>query len=87
MCVVDIKYNHFLVVDMAGVACRELWCARGWCRLFLPCLVAFWGFYPNMSGHFIKMFFVTCFSFFLGGGGYRAIDPDMHICIYSQLLG
>ena len=30
MCVVDVKYNHLLVVDMAGVACRGLWSACGW---------------------------------------------------------
>ena len=28
MCVVHVKYcNHLLAVDMAGVACRGLWCA------------------------------------------------------------
>ena len=51
MCVVDVKYcNHLLAVDMAGVACRGLWCACGWknvkgwesvkilwCCSFLPC--------------------------------------------------
>ena len=27
-CVVHVKYcNHLLAVDMAGVACRGLWCA------------------------------------------------------------
>ena len=41
---------------------------------FLPCLVVFWGFHPYMSS-FVKMFFVTCFSCFLVGRGYRAIDP------------
>ena len=25
---------------------------------FLPCLVAFWGFHPYMSVHFVKMFFL-----------------------------
>ena len=30
MCVVDVKCNHLLVVDMAGVACRGLWSACGW---------------------------------------------------------
>ena len=30
-CVVHVKYwNHLLAVDMAGVACRGLWCACGW---------------------------------------------------------
>ena len=27
MCVVGVKYSRLLVVDMAGVACRGLWCA------------------------------------------------------------
>ena len=27
MCVVHVKYcNHLLAVDIAGVACRGLWC-------------------------------------------------------------
>ena len=31
MHVVHVKYcNHLLAVDMAGVACRGLWCACGW---------------------------------------------------------
>ena len=30
---------------------------------FLPCLVAFWGFYPYM----LKCFFVTCFCVFFCG--------------------
>ena len=30
-CVVHIKYcNHLLAADMAGVACRGLWCACCW---------------------------------------------------------
>ena len=30
-CVVHVKYcNHLLAVDMAGVACRGLWCACCW---------------------------------------------------------
>ena len=36
-------------------------------------------FHPYVSLHFFKCFFVTCFSFFFGGGGvhgYRAIDPQ-----------
>ena len=31
MCIVHVKYcNHLLAVDMAGVACRGLWCACCW---------------------------------------------------------
>ena len=31
MCVIHVKYcNHLLAVDVAGVACRGLWCACGW---------------------------------------------------------
>ena len=30
-CVVHVKYcNHLLAADMAGVACRGLWCACCW---------------------------------------------------------
>ena len=30
MCVVHVKYcKYLLAVDMAGVACRRLWCACG----------------------------------------------------------
>ena len=36
-------------------------CKGTWCRSFLPCLVAFWGFHPYMSFH---VSFVTCFSCF-----------------------
>ena len=35
MCVVHVKYcNHLLAVDMAGVACRGLWCT---CVLLEKC--------------------------------------------------
>ena len=35
--------------------------------VFLPCLVAFWGFHPYMFFHFFFYFFcVTCFCCFCG---------------------
>ena len=41
---------------------------KGIVVLFLPCLVAFWGFHPYMFFHFFKCFFVTCFCCFLWEG-------------------
>ena len=50
-----------------------------WCRLFLPCLVTFWGFHPYMSFHFLFCDLFPLF-FFGGGQGYRAIlTPDAHV--------
>ena len=43
------------------------------CFLGIPSLYAF-------SFFFLNVFFVTCFSCFLGGWRYRAIDPQ-YVCI------
>ena len=67
-CIVKCCNCHILLaVDMAGVACQGLVCVcevgkmakdigmtirKGIVVSFLPCLVAFWGFYPYMFFHF-----------------------------------
>ena len=71
-CIVKCCNCHILLaVDMAGVACQGLGGGGGCmcvevgknigitiCKVsFLPCLVAFWGFYPYMFFHFFFMFF------------------------------
>ena len=50
-----------------------------WCRSFLPCLVALWGFHPYVFSLF-KMFFVTCLRYFWGGGYKMLLTPDTHVC-------
>ena len=78
MCVVHVKYcNHLLSVDMAGVACRGLWCASGWKNIeryrmgvrkgtvvsFVPTSFGCFSGNPFLYVFsFLKCVFVTCFS-------------------------
>ena len=79
--VVHVKYcNHLLAVNMAGVACRRLWCACGWKNIGMEvhkCTVVL--FIPTLFGCFLGIpplcvfscfFCVTYFNclFFLAGG-------------------
>ena len=55
---------------------------------FLPCLTAFWGFYPYMSSHKKKF----CSYFFFGrggggGGGEGGVWCVVAACSYIELLG
>ena len=81
MCVVDVKYNHLLVVDRlvwhvedCGVHVAEkmskdigMGVRKGTVVSFVPTLFGcFLGIYVCS---FLKMFFVTCFSCCCCGGG------------------
>ena len=49
---------------------------KGIVVLFLPCLVAFWGFHPyNMFFHFFKCFFITWYYTFVVAMFYAEFKP------------
>ena len=62
-CHFEILYALRCVLDMAGVACRGLWCraCRGlWC--------------PSLYGFSVKKLICDLFHFFFCGGDIKAID-------------
>ena len=77
-------YNCLLAVNMAGLACRGLWCVCFikrdgcvkllWYRSYLVWLL----FGDSIRIHFLKLFFVICFvvSFFGRGEGVWLCHSD-----------
>ena len=71
MCVVHVKYcNHLLAVDMAGVACRGLWCACCWKNVRRHIAIGMGvrkgtvvSLVPTLFGYFLRIPSLYVFSF------------------------